>query len=97
MEHRHRNGTLETKDQYSGEDVNNKNTDDRNYDASVDGIVSTGYDVTPTGYEVTETAEEERVGSVLYAVEDVPSPPMCFLFGLQVCFTTRFEYYLTIF
>lgn len=23
-------------------------------------------------------------GSVLYGVEDVPSPPMCFLFGLQV-------------
>lgn len=36
---------------------------------------------------VTEKEKEDdetKPGSVLYGVEDVPSPPLCFLFGLQV-------------
>ena len=34
--------------------------------------------------------EDEEANYVLYDVEDVPSPPVCFLFGLQVRFFALF-------
>jgi hypothetical protein len=34
----------------------------------------------------TPEVEVEETKYVLYGVEDVPSPPVCFIFGLQVRF-----------
>ena len=46
-------------------------------------------DVTKETDTVKETDEPvTQSGSVLYGVEDVPSPLLCFLFGLQVHFYT---------
>ena len=39
-----------------------------------------------------EDVEVEKLKYVLYDVEDVPSPPVCFLFGLQVRFLLLIYY-----